>query len=112
MNETSNQPDAAKLAEYYAHLREQREQIETQMEIIKGELRKLGPGEHDAGEYTVAITPNRRIAEKKVLEAYPPGDYPEFYQHKPNVIQTRARLAETDIEPLMGVVGAPKVMVI
>lgn len=103
--------DITQLVERYNALTQARENIDQQLDWIKSELRKLGPGSHPAGAFTVTVSPNRRLDEAKVTELYPVVRYAHLYVAKPDPKKIRAALAPNDVDALMSEVGAARVVV-
>lgn len=98
------------LAERRAHLREQRDQIDTQLAEIDDQIRALGIGTHDAGEWTVQVQTNRRLNTSLLEQRYPVAQHPELYKPAINTAEVKKRIAAIDLEDFY-TESAPKVLV-
>jgi hypothetical protein len=95
----------------YLRLREQREQLDQQMDLLKTELRALGEGSHPIAGVTVSITPNRRIDPKLMAAQFPIAQHPELWKASPDTTAIRKHLAPIRVEQLMTSAGELKIVI-
>ncbi|MGH9252132.1 MAG: hypothetical protein ACRD0W_21835 [Acidimicrobiales bacterium] len=99
---------AAELAQVQAQKANLTEREESIKELFRDNLDK---GKHDAGIYTITVTPNRRIDEARVRAAYPPDRYPNFYKQVVHTDGVKALVEPAVYDALLGEVGKRKISI-
>lgn len=81
------------------------------IDYLKDVLRKLGPGQHAAGDHTVTVTPFRRLDETKVREQFDPTVYPLLYKRVVDGPKLKATVPTQTYESLMSESGKARVSI-
>jgi len=79
-------------------LREDLEYIQSQLDQIDEEIRARGIGNHPAGEWTVSVSPNRRLDPKRIEASYPVAQHPELYKPAVDTAAVKRHIAAIDLE--------------
>lgn len=103
--------DTARLVAHLADLQARVNDLNTEAESVKAELRRLNPGDYSLnGKTVLRIIPTRRFDPTKALELVPEPLRPECYTTAPDATKIRQYLAPALQEQCMVVAGKPKVV--
>ena len=94
------------LAAELVKLKENADRLKVREDEIKAELRTLGEGRHNAGDFTVELVEQRRLDEGRVRDQFPLSDYPHLYSTKTNTTAVRGFLGEQYDEYLVPLADA------
>jgi predicted nuclease with TOPRIM domain len=98
------------LAARYTEINEQLERLEEEKSMIAEEFRSLGQGNHDAGDWTVQVTKNRRLDNAAFEAAFPVAQYPQFYKPTVDISAAKEEIAPVLLDKYYSE-GNPRVVV-
>lgn len=103
----------APLATELAELAAQRKAIDEREKAIKAQIRQLvpGPDTYAAGDATITVSANRRLALDKIAGDYPATEHPYLYDLTPATAKVREHLAPADIDRYMLPAGEDRITV-
>lgn len=74
-------------------LKEKQENIAEQIAQIDEQLREEGAGNHDAGEWTLQLQPNRTLNASRFIDAFPVAQYPHLFKAVPDTAAIKEHIA-------------------
>jgi hypothetical protein len=78
-------------------LKEQQERIADELSQIDERLRAEGIGNHDAGDWTLQVIPNRRLDPAAIEQTFPVTKFPQYYKPVPNLDALKANIAPVEL---------------
>lgn len=105
-NPTSIRDDVARLVT----LKAQAERIDEEISLINERLRALDYGTHDAGDWSVQVSVNRRLDADRFTQRFPVAQYPTYYRAVPDTKAIQDNFAPVELDQWY-VSGAPRVSV-
>lgn len=82
-----------------AYLKDQKARIEEELASIDDRLRsELTTGKHEAGEWTITLSPNRRLDDKRFAERFTVAAYPHYYTAKPDVAKIKQFIPPAELD--------------
>lgn len=86
------------------------ERLTEEKAAIDERLRQEGLGVHDAGDWSVSISPNRRLDAERFTQRFPVAQYPHLYAPSINIKAVKEYMAPVELDQFY-VEGAPRVLV-
>ncbi|MFT4258021.1 hypothetical protein [Microbacterium sp.] len=91
-------------------LAEQIDRLTQEKKQIDEKLAELGPGKHDAGEWTVTVSPNRRIDTARIEQRFPVAQYPHLYRPAVDTAALKEYMAPIELNAFY-IEGQPRILV-
>lgn len=81
------------------YLKDQRARIDEELAGINERLsNELTTGKHEVGEWTVTLSPNRRLDDKRFAERFTVAAYPQYYTAKPDVAKIKQFIPPAELD--------------
>lgn len=74
------------------------ERLTEEKAAIDERLRQEGLGVHDAGDWSVSISPNRRLDAERFTQRFPVAQYPSFYKPVPDLQAIKDSFAPVELD--------------
>lgn len=110
-SDVGNEEETCRLVDELSGLLAAQAELTERIDYVKDTLRKLGPGQHPAGDHVVTVTPFRRLDETKVREQFDPTVYPLLYKRVVDGPKLKATVPTQTYESLMSESGKARVSI-
>lgn len=98
------------LAQEYVEINEAIEKLTERKALIAEEFRTLSLGNHDAGDWTVQVQPNRRLNAERFERDFPVAQYPHLWRPTIDLAAVKENVASVQLDAYYDE-GTPRVLV-